>query len=41
MLAFHLNDNDINRDNKFMLKVMDIFGMGEEDLLDNHRSVVA
>ena len=25
MLAFHLNDNDINTDNKFMLRILDIF----------------
>ena len=39
MLAFHLNDNDINTDNKFMLRILDIFGLGEEDLLDTNRSI--
>ena len=38
MLAIHMNDNDINTDNNFMLEVLNIFAMGEEDLLDVHRS---
>lgn len=39
MLALHLNDNNITSDNQYFLKVLDIFAMGEEDLLDTNRSI--
>lgn len=38
MLAVHLNDNDINRDAKFMYDLLDVFGLGEPDLIDINRS---
>ena len=38
MLAVHLNDNDINRDAKFMYDLLDVFGLGENDLIDINRS---
>lgn len=39
MLAIHLNDNNITTDMNNFLPVLDIFGMGEEDLLDTNRSI--
>lgn len=38
MLAVHLNDNDINRDAKFMSDLLDVFGLGEIDLVEINRS---
>ena len=39
MLSIHMNDNDINTDNNFLLEVLNVYALGEEDLLDTHRSV--
>jgi hypothetical protein len=38
MLAVHLNDNDITRDAKFMYQLLEIFGLGEVDLVEISRS---
>ena len=42
MLSIHLNDNEINghrgETQKFMSDILNIFGLGEEDLAENNRS---
>lgn len=32
LLAIHLNDNDITRDQKYMLSLLEVFNLGEIDL---------
>ncbi len=39
MLSVHLNDNEITRDSELMNELLDIFGLGEEELVLVNRAV--
>ena len=37
LMSIHLNDNEINRDQEVLSEILDIFGIGEEDLIELNR----